>query len=116
LEFKELDVVFCGAPIGRGKKMCTKDDCDVVSHRKVKVAEDAFGGGGGQVFIQVPATAGRTDSTSVYLTPRLSTDLFDARLGMYLSEECTVDQWTSLFASIEATPNPTSEEKDIIAG
>jgi hypothetical protein len=32
-----------------------------------------------------------------------------------MSEQRTVDQWTSFFASLEATPNPTSEEKDIIA-
>jgi hypothetical protein len=35
---------------------------------------------------------------------------------MYLVEEQTVDQWTSFFASLEATPNSTSAEKDIIAG
>jgi hypothetical protein len=44
------------------------------------------------------------DSSSVFLTPRVSTDAFDARLEVYLLEERTVDQWMSFFASLEATP------------
>jgi hypothetical protein len=35
---------------------------------------------------------------------------------MYLAEERMVDQWTSFFASLEATPNPTLAKKNIIAG
>jgi hypothetical protein len=96
--------------------MCTRDDCDVVSHRKAKVTVDAFGESGCQVFIQAPPLGGKLDSTCIFLTPRVSSDAFDARLGLYLSEQRTVDQWTGFFASLEATPNPTSAEKDIIAG
>jgi hypothetical protein len=45
----------------------------------------------------------------------VSTDAFDARLKVYLSEERTVNQWTSFFASLEATLNPTDKEKEDIA-
>jgi hypothetical protein len=46
---------FCGAPIGRGKKMCVRFDCDVSSHgTKAKTTEVEFGGPGPQVFIKMP--------------------------------------------------------------
>ena len=118
LEYSDMEAaLFCGASIGRGgKKMCTKSECNVISHTKMKVGVEEFGGSAPQVFIRVPPTAGKTEPTAVYLTPRVSTDAFDARLEMYLAEERTVDQWTSFFASLEATPNPTAEEREIIAG
>jgi hypothetical protein len=97
--------------------MCTRTDCDVLAHRKIKVSKDSFGGTLKKlVFIQVPPQGGKHDSSGVYLTPTVLADAFDGtRLQMYLSEERTVDQWTSFFASLEATPNPTTAEKDIIA-
>ena len=43
--FQSVGVVYCGAPIGRGgKKMCTRTDCDVLTHRKTKVSKESFGG------------------------------------------------------------------------
>jgi hypothetical protein len=95
--------------------MCTKSACKVTLHRKTKVSVKEFGGRGTVVFIQVPPSGGRTDSSSVFLTPRVSTDVFDARLEVYLLEERTVDHWTSFFASLEATPNPMDKEKEGIA-
>jgi hypothetical protein len=53
----------------------------------------------------------------VYLTLTVAANVFDgAWLQLYLAEERAVDQWTNFFASLEATMNPTSAEKDIIAG
>jgi hypothetical protein len=97
--------------------MCTRTDCDVLAHRKLKVSQESFGGTLKElVFIQVPPQGGKHDSSGVYLTPNVLADAFDgARLEVYLSEERTVDQWTSFFASLEATPNPTTAEKIIIA-
>jgi hypothetical protein len=68
-----------------------------------------------QVFIEVPPTGGKAESTAVYLSPRLPRAAFGDKFAAYLREKRTIDQWTSLFASLEATPNPTSEEKDILA-
>ena len=114
--FGSVGVDFCGAPIGRGgKKMCIKTNCDVLAHKRIKVSIESFGGTSDDlVFIQVPPQGGK-ESSGVYLTPTVVADAFDGtRLQMYLSEERTVDQWTSFFASMEATPNPTAAEKDII--
>ena len=117
LVHKDVETSFCGAPIGRGgKKMCTKVGCDVVAHRRTKVTAEDFGGVGELAFICVPPSTGKLGSTSVFLSPRIPTAAFNASLERYLMEEKTVDQWTSLFASLEATPNPTAEETDIIAG
>jgi hypothetical protein len=99
--------------------MCTKLRCDVLTHKKAKVSMESFGGTSEDlVFIQVPPQGGKHESPGVYLTPTVAANAFDgARLQLYLAEERTVDQsWTSFFASLEATPNPTSAEKDIIAG
>jgi hypothetical protein len=95
--------------------MCTKKDCDVILHCKTKVTVDAFGELGGQVFIQVPPLGGKLEPTAIFLTPRVSSDAFDVHLELYLLEQRTVNQWTSFFASLEATLNPTLAEKDIIA-
>jgi hypothetical protein len=117
--FGSVGVDFCGASIGRGgKKMCTKTNYDVLAHKKIKVSMESFGGTlDDLVFIQVPPQGGEHKSSGVYLTPTVAADALEgARLQMYLSEERTVDQWTSFFAPLEATPNPTSAKKDIIAG
>jgi hypothetical protein len=107
---------FCGAPIGRGKKMCVKVDCDVVSHgTKPKTSESEFGGPGPQVFIKVPHTGSKTEATAVYLSPSVSADAFSGPLSAYLRQERTVDQWTSFFGSLAATPSATEEEEEIIA-
>jgi hypothetical protein len=70
------------------------------------------------VFIHVPPQGGKHESPGVYLTLTVMADAFDgARLQMYYRvEEWTVDQWTSFFASLEVTPNPTLAKKDIITG
>jgi hypothetical protein len=53
----------------------------------MNVLVDGFGGSGTLVFIQVPPLASKVNSATVYLTPRASTDAFNARLGVYLMEE-----------------------------
>jgi hypothetical protein len=71
------DGVFCGAPIGRGKKMCVKALCDVASHAtKPKVSSEEFGGSEERVFIDVPPPTGKTEVSAVYLSPNLATDNF----------------------------------------
>ena len=111
-----LDGEFCGAPIGKGKKMCVKAACEVASHNlKDKVSLSAFGDSKDRVFIQVPFSGGRQAPSAVFLTPSISVDAFAGKLGTYLAQERTVDQWTSLFATLAATPEATSEEKDLIA-
>jgi hypothetical protein len=107
---------FCGSPIGRGKKMCVKPYCDVASHAsKPKISTQDFGGSDTQVLIEARAGAGKDEPTAVFLTPSLHGDVFGIRLGEYLREKRTVDQWTSLFALLQATPNPTEEEATILA-
>ena len=110
------DASFCGAPISRGKKMCVKFKCEVTLHAsKPKVSVTTFGSHNDQVFIEVPPAAGKADvSTAVYLQPSLPADAFGTRLMEYLQEKRTLDQWTSLFASLEATPNPMYEEEAIL--
>jgi hypothetical protein len=94
--------------------MCTKYPCEVTSHAlKQKVSLAEFGGPEPLVFIDVPS--GKAAPTAVYLTPRLMASAFRARLDEYLDEQRTVDQWTSFFASLEATPSPTQEEDEIFA-
>ena len=109
-----IDGEFCGAPIGRGKKMCVKRECDVASHGSNKVPIAMFGGSGQQVFIHVPTSGGKPP-TAVYLSPSLPASAFDGKLSVYLSQERTIDQWTSLFATLAATPEATSEEQALIA-
>ena len=88
-----LDGDFCGAPIGHGKKMCVKATCNVSLHRsKPKVSVEEFGGTDEQVFIEIPPAAGKTEGTTVYLTPRLLLDTFGTRFREYLHEKRTVDQ------------------------
>jgi hypothetical protein len=110
-----MDASFCGAPIGKGKKMCVKIACEVTLHAsKAKVSKTDFRGSQDWVFIAVPSTASRAETTAVYLTVNLPADAFGTLLEEYLREEWTLDQWTSLFASVEATLNPTSEEAAIL--
>jgi hypothetical protein len=112
------DAEFGGAPIGRGKKMCVRLDCDISSHgMKPKTSEPKFGGPGPQVFIKVPPTGGKAELSAIYLSPTsIPADAFRGLLGVYLKQERTINQWTNFFASLAAsTPSTTVEEEEIIA-
>lgn len=96
--------------------VCQGNVCDVTSHTvKSKVSPEEFGGTQELVFIDVPPPGGKTKALAVYLTPRLPAKAFGGRLNNeYLHDKRMVDQWTSRFASLQATPNLTTEENDIL--
>jgi hypothetical protein len=97
--------------------MCVKAKCDIVSHTsKPKISVNKFGGSDPQVFIQVLSSGGRaTPPAVVYLTPCIPGAAFAGKLGDYLLQERTVDQWTSLFMTLAVTLDATSEETEMIA-